>query len=173
MLFNPENYTSTPTRLTEDDVHAVVVRCDYRDSIDTTKVKGGKGLNVYFGIVEDGARGIVLEKTFYTHGTQNDEAARNVLAAFCRTVGHTAPLTEENLAEWCADIALSTGPVKIVTQPDPKNPKFRRLQYVNKATGYDDAREIFNDQIEDMRAIAAKSADRLTLNTGGTEDVAL
>ena len=173
MLFDPTQHTSTPTRLTEDPVHAVIVRADFRASIDTPNVKGGKGLHLYFGVVEEGARGIVLEKTFFIEGTQNDDAARNVLADVCRIAGQTEPLTADNLEDWCNNISLSSAPVKIVTQPDPKNPKFRRLQYVNKPTGYGDAREVYGDQIEAMRGLAEKSAQRLSLNAGGLEDVAL
>jgi len=172
-LFTPSLYTSSPARLTEEDVHAVIVRCDYRPVINTPKVKNGQGIHLYFGVVEEGARGIVLEKTFYFKGTQNDDASRNVLASVLRTVGHADDLTEENLADWCDSIATTSGPLKIVTQEDPKNAKYRRIRFLNSPTAYSDAREVFAEQISAMADLAEQSSTRLALATGGTEDVAL
>ena len=173
MLFDPTQHTDTPARLTDKDVHAVIVRADYRDTINTPNVQNGKGLQVYFGIVEEGARGIVLEKTFFIEGTSNDQAARNVLADVCRTVGHNEPLSADNIEAWCSGIATDTTPVKLVTRPDPKNPKYRRLQYVNQPTAYADARKLYSEQIEEMRLLAAKNSERLSLSSGGSEDVAV
>ena len=172
-LFQPSLYTSSPARLGEEDVHAVIVRCDFRPEINTTNIKGGTGLHMYFGVVEEGARGILLEKTFFIEGTQNDDAARNVLASVLRTVGQSGDLTEDNLEAWCNSIATTSSPLKIVTQEDPKNPKYRRVQFLNSPTAYGDAREVYAEQISAMADLAEQSSTRLALAAGGNEDVAL
>jgi len=174
MLFNPNAHTSGPTRLTDKDVHAVIVRCDYRPDVTTPNVSNGKALQMYFGVVDESAKGIILEKTFFIEGTKNDQAACNVLASVCRTVDFTEPLTEDNIESWCANIASVSGPAKIVTEPDPRNSKYRRLLYVNNPEGCSrEIRDELADDIEAMRAAAAKNAERLALANGTQEDVAL